>query len=102
MTKLSKFDIEFFEITNLLKNNINKEVILKKLLKLNNPNYYNKFTFKNPQNKLGYPNSKVNNPILVAINNMIQILKKDYPKDDLQKEISWAYHKYSKIYHYYI
>ena len=46
MSKLTPFDIEFFELSTALKSEVtetSKKQITKTLLKLNNPTYYYKF-----------------------------------------------------------
>lgn len=92
---MNSFYIEFFELALDLKT-LNKEQLTKKLLKLNNPNYYNKFIYKNPIERYGYTGKTIN-PVLLAISNMIKIIKTD-SKDmlnQLQREYSWAFHNYS-------
>jgi hypothetical protein len=103
MSKLTDFDIEFFELTTTLKNNItdlSKQHINKKLLKLNNPTYFSKFVKKHPIENYGYVSSKTINPVLVAIASMLQILRTENDLSKLQtllqKEMSWAYHNYQR------
>lgn len=101
MSKLTDFDIEFFELTNTLKQDItdsSKQYIVKKLLKLNNPTYFIKFVKKHPIENYGYISSKTINPVLIAISNMLNIIRGESDviklKALLQTEMSWAYHKY--------
>ncbi len=95
MTTLNKFEIEFFELSVDLKGNINKSVISKKLLKLNNPTYYNKYISVFAGQRYGFKNGSVKNPILVAIQNMIRSLKNDTNcAKQLQTEFAWAYNNY--------
>lgn len=91
---MNNYYIEFFELATELKQ-LNRESLNKKLLKLNNPTYYNKFIYKNPIEKYGYKGKTIN-PILIAINNMLKILKTDDSNtlSNLQKEFSWAYNNY--------
>lgn len=102
MSTLTDFDIEFFELTNLLKSELtdsSKQEISKKLLKLNNPTYFYKYIKKHPIEHHGFSSSKTINPILIAISNMLSILKSNNSKDSilvlLQKEMSWAYNNYT-------
>ncbi len=101
MSTLTDFDIEFFELTNLLKQEFtdsSKQEISKKLLKLNNPTYFYKYVKKHPIENHGYSSSKTMNPVLIAIANMLAILKSSNSKESilllLQKEMSWAYNNY--------
>jgi hypothetical protein len=101
MSKLTDFDIEFFELTNTFKQDItdsSKQYIVKKLLKLNNPTYFTKFVKKHPIEHHGYVSSKIINPVLLAISNMLNIIRVENDitklKALLQTEMSWAYHKY--------
>lgn len=94
---MNKFYLEFFELESYIKNNINKDILTKKLIKLNNPTYYNSFIFKNPIERYGFK-GKCINPVLLAINNMLKILnseKEDISKN-LQIEYSWAFNNYSR------
>ena len=93
---MNKFDIEFFELANDIKtldsNSPNTDSIYKKLLKLNNPTYYGKFHYRHPIEKFGYPAHRTMNPVLLAIANMISIIKnKENVKTQLEVEYSWAY-----------
>lgn len=101
MSKLTDFDIEFFELTNTIKQDItdsSKQYVIKKLLKLNNPTYYTKFIKKHPIENHGYTSSKTTNPVLIAITNMLGLIRTENDntllKTLLQKEMSWAYHNY--------
>ena len=101
MSKLTDFDIEFFELTNTFKKDItdsSKQYIVKTLLKLNNPTYFIKFVKKHPIENHGYISSKTINPVLIAISNMLNIIRAENDvvrlKTLLQTEMSWAYHKY--------
>lgn len=98
---INSFDIEFFETAQELKKNLTEDSIAslrKKLLKLKNPTYYSKFVKTHPASDYGYYTTKVINPVLVAITNMLSILKTEednsYKLIALQKEYSWAYHNY--------
>lgn len=95
---MNKFYLEFFEIQNLIKNNLNKESLTKQLIKLNNPTYYSKYTYKHPIERYGF-SGRLINPVLVSINNMLKILNSDSKDSDmliaLQKEYSWAFNNYS-------
>lgn len=95
---MNKFYLEFFEISNNIKGNIDKENLTKKLIKLNNPTYHSKYAYKNPIERYGF-SGKTINPIFVAINNMLKILKSDKKDADimkmLQTEFSWAFHNFS-------
>jgi hypothetical protein len=102
MSKLTPFDIEFFELSTTLKSEVtetSKRQITKTLLKLNNPTYYYKFIKRHPIENYGYKAHSTMNPILLAIANMIQILKTQTSntqlEKDLQKEISWAFNNYN-------
>jgi hypothetical protein len=95
------FDIEFFEISSILKNPLTTENIqsLKKtLLKLNNPTYYSKFISTHPASSFGYYQNTILNPVLKAISAMLQILKssalEDQKLQQLQQEYAWAFHYY--------
>ena len=99
--KLTAFDIEFFEIALQLKNQMSQPIIdsiKKTLLKLNNPTYYSKHTCKHPANKHGYYYNKTINPILISINEMLNIIKEDssleHKKAKLQVSYSWAFNNY--------
>ncbi len=101
MSTLTDFDIEFFELTSLLKTELtdsSKQELSKKLLKLNNPTYFYKYVKKHPIENHGYSSSKILNPVLVAIANMLNILKSNNSKQSmlqlLQTEMSWAYNNY--------
>jgi hypothetical protein len=107
MTKLTQFDIEFFTLAGMLKNPITEEVkqaIVRVLLKLNNPTYFAKFVKKHPIEYHGFISSKTINPILIAISNMLTLLKtENNPKkllQSLQTEFAWAFNnlpKYSAV-----
>jgi hypothetical protein len=99
---INSFDIEFFELVHTLKKELtddNISFLRQKLLKLKNPTYYNKFVKTHPAVDFGYYSKKVINPVLIAITNMLNILKSDLSSIDkltqLQKEYSWAYNNYS-------
>ena len=95
---MNKYNIEFFSIIEELhRKNPNIQVISKILTKLNNPTYYEKFHSINPYVKLGFPYSKVTNPILLAISAMLKLIaeNKENLVKKLQIEISWAFHRYS-------
>lgn len=101
MTKLTSFDIEFFEISQSLKKPINsdsKKDIVRKLLKLNNPTYFYKFVKRNPIELHGYSSSRTTNPVLIAISEMINIIKVEQDPDKLltrlQTEFAWAFNNY--------
>lgn len=103
MTKLTPFDIEFFELSSVLKKNLTedtKKSIIKSLLKLNNPTYLYKHVKKNPIELHGYTTNRTINPVLVAIANMIQILKTEQnlslASKNLQTEFAWAFNNYPK------
>lgn len=102
MTKLTKYEIQFFEITNIIKSPITEETrlsLLKLLLKLNNPTYYSKYIVKNPIDRHGFSSTIITNPILQAVIAMINIINSrqyDTMLMDLQKELSWAYIKYPR------
>ena len=99
--KLTAFDIEFFEIALQLKKEVSQTLldsIKKTLLKLNNPTYYSKFTNKHPANKHGYYESKTINPVLLAIVEMLAIIREDSSLEDkkrkLQISYSWAFNNF--------
>ena len=57
MSKLTPFDIEFFEIAQTLKKELDNETrkgLVKTLLKLNNPTYFYKHVKRNPIELHGY------------------------------------------------
>jgi Trk K+ transport system NAD-binding subunit len=100
-TTVSKFAIEFFEVAYIIKNTITEELsntLKKVLLKLNNPTFYSKHTQAHPAHNFGYYNNKIINPILIAITNMLSIIKSDDAMDiktrKLQTEYSWAFNNY--------
>jgi hypothetical protein len=100
MSKITPYDIEFFELTNLLKREeLNKPAILSILLKLNNPTYYSKYIFKNPIERHGYTSNIIKYPILKAVNNMLIALKNtkniDALKKQLQVEMAWAFNNFN-------
>jgi hypothetical protein len=107
MTALTPFDIEFFALSRLLKNTIteeSKQSLLRVLLKLNNPTYFNKFVKKHPIEWHGFTSSKTINPVIIAISNMIALLKIENNPNKLlqalQTEFAWAFNnitKYSSI-----
>lgn len=97
------FEVEFAQIYKLIESVLtsDKEKELKKtLLKLNNPNFYGKFTRAHPMHEHGYYTNKTINPILISIRNMLKTLREntDYSEKikSLQVEFSWAYHEYQK------
>lgn len=101
--KLNSFELAFAELYNIISNNLdtNSEKQLKtKLIKLNNPNFYNKFTRAHPMHIHGYYKNKTINPILISIRNMLKILKEENDNKvklkALQTEFAWAYHEYQK------
>jgi len=98
---INSFDLQFFELAYKLKqpltdNNIN--TIKSILLKLNNPTYYNKYVTKHPASVFGYYKNTTINPILVAVSNMLKVIKSTSSLEEklteLQKEYSWAYNNY--------
>lgn len=96
MSIFNKFDLEFFDLATLLKESeLNKNEISKTLLKLNNPTYFGKYTTKSAGERHGIYNGSVKNPLLVAIQNMLSIIKQDLDidtmKTKLQTEFAWAY-----------
>jgi hypothetical protein len=102
MTKLTAFDIEFFELANILKGTIDensKKIITKTLLKLNNPTYYSKRIHKNPIELHGFNSTRTTNPVLLAISNMLTALKTESDTallvKKLQTEFAWAFHKFN-------
>lgn len=97
------FELEFANIAQTIKTPINSSTekeLKRSLLKLNNPNFYNKFTRNHPMSDFGYYKHKTINPILISIRNMLSILKEegdyDSKTDKLQIEVAWAYHEYQK------
>jgi hypothetical protein len=101
-SNINTFDIEFFEVVHIINKPITSESIdtLKKiLLKLNNPTFFSKFTKKHPANVFGYYNNKTINPIIIAITNMLSIIRSDDSADvktkKLQIEYSWAFNNYN-------
>lgn len=99
MTVLNEFELEFFNITLDVRQpltHISKNTIYKQLLKLNNPTYYSKHIVKNPIERHGYTSTRVTNPILLAIKNMLAKIKNTESLVDLQKqlqvELSWVYY----------
>ncbi len=103
MSKLTPFDVEFFELSSILKKNLNedtKKSIIKSLLKLNNPTYFYKHVKRNPIELHGFTTNNTINPVLVAIANMIQILKTEQnpalASKQLQTEFAWAFNNYPK------
>jgi len=99
---INSFDLQFFEFVELLKTPLSEDSSLnirKILLKLNNPTYYSKYVSNHPANCFGYyKNSKIN-PILIAVNNMIDILKNTNSNEEklvaMQKEYAWAFNNYT-------
>lgn len=98
---INSFDLQFFELVKHLKQPLTENSvknIKNVLLKLNNPTYYNKYVTKHPANAFGYYKTKNINPVLLAISNMLDILKSSRELDnklsELQKEYSWAYNNY--------
>lgn len=98
---INVFDLQFFEVVTLLKTPLtedSKSSIRKILLKLKNPTYYTKYTQTHPASVYGYYTTKNINPILIAISNMLEILKNtENPENKLvalQKEYSWAFNNY--------
>lgn len=103
MSKLTPFDIEFFEISSLLKSEITEEskrILAKTLLKLNNPTYFYKHVKRNPIELHGYTTNRTINPVLLAINSMIGLLKAENNSEillkKLQTEFAWAFNNYPK------
>lgn len=101
MTKLTPFDIEFFELSQNLKKPIDSDIkkdLVKKLLKLNNPTYFYKHVKRNPIELHGYSTTRTTNPVLVAITEMINILKTEQDSTKLlsrlQTEFAWAFNNY--------
>jgi hypothetical protein len=99
---INVFDLQFFELATLLKNPLSEESysdIRKVLLKLKNPTYYEKYVSKHPANSFGYYKNLTINPVLLAITNMLSILKSEDSNEEklikLQKEYSWAFNNYS-------
>jgi hypothetical protein len=99
---INVFDIQFFELVTLLKNPLTEnssEQLRKVLLKLKNPTYYEKYISKHPANSFGYYKNLTINPVLIAISNMLSILKSEHSIEkkliELQKEYSWAFNNYS-------
>jgi hypothetical protein len=99
---INTFDLQFFELVSLLKKPLSEENssdIRKILLKLKNPTYYSKYVSKHPANCFGYYKNNTINPILIALDNMIAILKSVHTIEDkqilLQKEYSWAFNNYN-------
>ena len=102
MTTINEFDIEFFEIANIIKKTLTEEnsnTLKKILLKLNNPTFYRKYVQSHPANIYGYYSAKIINPILIAISNMLAILKSEHSNDiktkNLQLEYAWAFNNYN-------
>ena len=101
--KPNSFELAFADLYNIISNNLNshsEKELKTKLIKLNNPNFYNKFTRAHPMHSYGYYKTKTINPILISIRNMIKILKEE-PDNSiklkaLQTEFAWAYHEYQK------
>lgn len=103
MSSLTAFDIEFFELSTLIKQDFTDTIKLeltKKLLKLNNPTYFYKFVKKHPIENHGLSAHKTINPVLVAVTNMISVIKSNDTKDNmkikLQTEFAWAFNNYPK------
>ena len=101
MSKLTPFDIEFFEIAQTLKKELDNETrkgLVKTLLKLNNPTYFYKHVQRNPIELHGYSTTRTTNPVLVAISEMINILKTEQDSSKLlaklQTEFAWAFNNY--------
>ena len=97
---MNQFYIEFFELTFLLNKEFNEDVkaeLHKKLLKLNNPTYYNKYVITNPINLHGFSSKIIKNPVLIAIKSMLNYINNsvDNLKVKLQTELSWAYNNYT-------
>lgn len=99
----NSFELEFAQLSSIIKSGLNetKELQLKRtLLKLNNPNFYSKFTRTHPMHEYGYYTTKTINPILISIKNMLNIIKTDTTYSEktkkIQEEFSWAYHEYQK------
>jgi hypothetical protein len=98
---INSFDLQFFELVSLLKTPLSEETSLnirKILLKLNNPTYYSKYVNNHPANCFGYYRNNKINPILIAVNNIIDILKNVDSSEKklvaIQKEYSWAFNNY--------
>lgn len=101
MSKLTPFDIEFFELAETLKKELDIEArkgLVKTLLKLNNPTYFYKHVRRNPIELHGYSTNRTTNPVLVAISEMINILKTEQNSNKLltklQTEFAWAFNNY--------
>jgi hypothetical protein len=99
---INVFDLQFFELAALLKKSLSEENYLelrKILLKLKNPTYYEKHVSKHPANSFGYYKNTTINPVLLAISNMLSILKSEDNNEEklikLQKEYSWAFNNYN-------
>lgn len=97
------FEVEFAQIYKLIESVLtsDREKELKKtLLKLNNPNFYSKFTRAHPMHEYGYYSNKTINPILISIKNMLKIIRESSTHSEktkaLQVEFCWAYHEYQK------
>lgn len=103
MSKLTSFDVEFFEISSVLKSEFTedtKKSLVKTLLKLNNPTYFYKHVKRHPIELHGFTAHKTINPVLVAIMSMITLIKTetDYNmlRQKLQTEFAWAFNNYPK------
>ncbi len=103
MSKLTPFDIEFFEMSAMLASEIteqSKKSLVKTLLKLNNPTYFYKHVKRHPIELHGFSAHKTINPVLSAIGSMINILKTENNSELLQKklqtEFAWAFNNYPK------
>lgn len=98
---MNTFDLQFFELATVLKQPLTEQSILsirKILLKLNNPTYYSRYVTTHPASSFGFYKNRNINPVLLAISNMLNIIKnsESYNKKliELQKEYSWAFNNY--------
>lgn len=98
---MNSFYLQFFELATILKQPLTEQSILyirKTLLKLNNPTYYSKHVETHPAKSFGYYKSSNINPVLLAISNMLDIVRNSASNEkklvDLQKEYSWAFNNY--------
>lgn len=96
---MNKVYVEFFSLTDLLKDYTRIEDIKRLLTKLNNPTY-NKECERHPMAKHGWFTTFNIDPVLKAIQSMIVILNKEQSVSDcykqLQVEWSWAFNEISK------
>jgi hypothetical protein len=101
--KPNAFELAFADLYNSINSSfdsIKQRELKNKLIRLNNPNFYAKFTRAHPMHEYGYYKQKTINPILISIRNMLKILKEDISYKEklkaLQTEFAWAYHEYQK------